>query len=119
MPRDEFETSAISLFDARIGQTEEIRVIPFNGDPSTIGLQAPLGSLALRTDGLAHQKIGAADTDWTQGSQIGAPSTGGTIPACLPFCLASGVEEHIPLELNQVPFLLSDGTPANFDLVGC
>ena len=119
MPRDEFETNALSLFDQDIGQTEEILIVPFVGDPSVIGFDAPVGSLAIRTDGKTHQKSGAGITDWTAGAAIGSPSTGAAFPVCLPFCLTSGVEEHLELDVNQVPFFLSDGTPANFDLVSC
>lgn len=119
MPLDESEFKALSLFDRTINQTEEIRIVPFVGDPSVVGFDAPVGSVAIRTDGFVHQKIAGTDTDWTQGAQLGVPSTGGTLPLCVPFCLADGTDEGIELDVNQVPFCLADGTPDNFDLVSC
>ncbi|MDX1421516.1 MAG: hypothetical protein R3322_00160 [Kiloniellales bacterium] len=35
-------------------------------DPSSTGLDLPIGSLFLRDDGSLYSKTGAATTDWTQ-----------------------------------------------------
>jgi hypothetical protein len=81
MAQDQFEVKELSLFDASIGQTTEVHVIPLIADPTVSpGRQAPIGTIGVRTTGIAHQKTGAAATDWTAGSAIGGP-TGGLSPA--------------------------------------
>ena len=54
-----FETESIIIRD-RTG------LVAFDIDPTTVGFNAPVGSLGMRTNGLHYRKTGALDTDWTE-----------------------------------------------------
>jgi hypothetical protein len=80
MAQDQFEVKELSLLDTSTGQVEEVHFVALVSDPTVgAGRPAPIGTLGLRTNGIAHQKTGLADTDWTAGASIGAPGAGGGI----------------------------------------
>jgi hypothetical protein len=64
-----FETESILLRD-RTG------LVAFDIDPTTVGFNAPIGSLGMRTNGSHYRKTGALDTDWTQ-TDVGGGGGGG------------------------------------------
>jgi len=92
----------------------KVDLIGVASDPSAgAGLSADLNTVAISPGGLSWTKTGAGDTDWTGGGQLG----GGGVSGNVPFCLADGSEDNIPLTDGKVPFLLADGTPDNIGLV--
>lgn len=68
----EFETEELVLFKDSTG---EIKIVPVSSNPGlSPGHPAPLGSLAISTEGFIYQKVGGLDTDWTPGTRLGAES---------------------------------------------
>jgi len=58
---------------------ELVGLVAFDIDPTTVGFNAPIGSLGLRSDGNHYRKTGGLDTDWTltdQGSGGGGGFNG-------------------------------------------
>lgn len=92
-----FETDSILLRD-RAG------LVTFDIDPLTVGFNAPIGSLGMRTDGIHYRKTGALDTDWTQ-----TDTGGGAGNHYLQFFLRNGAGDNILLVAGFLTFFNRSG----------
>lgn len=102
-----------------LGNEEDGFVGIFFGDvsPETDVPEAPQGSLFIRrTDGKVFSRSGftgnGVPSDWIEG-------TGGSVSssAQVPFCLADGTPDNIPLVLGDLPFCLADGSSSSIPIV--
>ena len=81
------------------------RIVATNIDPSSIGLDQPVGTLAISTDGNSYVKFGVGLTDWTRNL-----NTLDTVTSDVPFFKVQlGQTKTIPEDIeNGVHFRLTN-----------
>lgn len=65
------EIDRAATFPHGVSLNNRMGLFPFSGDPSVLGFDAPVGSLALAENGATWRKIGALATDWVQDNAVG------------------------------------------------
>jgi len=99
--------------------TEKVGIFAGIGNPWDEVIGAPVGSSFFKTSGDKYRKTGAGDTmlDWTLGLDPNAGTGGGN--QCIPFFLASGVMDNIPLSSGEIPFFLANGSYNSIPIISC
>lgn len=100
-----FETESVLLRD-------RAAIVSFDIDPTTVGFNAPIGSLGLRTTGQHYKKTGGLDTDWLETDQGGGGS------GDLAFYNRAGAAEFIGITIaSELPFFNRAGGAENIGII--
>lgn len=90
----------------------KVDIRSINVDPTVApGVAADVDTVAFAPSGAVFVKEGVGDQDWSPQGTVGG------LIGTIPFCLADGSDDNIPLKGTKVPFLLADNSEDDIGLV--